>query len=85
MLQHSCVANASKHFDDDGTLTIRAAIPIKKGESVTINYSDPMWGTTSRRAFLKDTKQFLCMCQRCKDPQASQYCKRCLLLNELFT
>ncbi len=71
MLQHSCVANASKHFDESGRVYVRAAVPIRKGESVAINYSDPMWGTASRQAHLRQTKYFSCLCSRCRDPKVN--------------
>ena len=34
------------------TVVIRAAINIKKGEHISINYSDPMWGTANRQLHL---------------------------------
>ena len=69
ILEHSCINNASKHFDGDNrvviryctvlycsvlycTVVIRAAINIKKGEHISINYSDPMWGTANRQLHL---------------------------------
>ena len=33
-------------------VVIRAAVNIKKGEHISINYSDPMWGTTNRQIHL---------------------------------
>ncbi len=69
MLQHSCISNANKHFEENGKIIVRAAVTIKKGQSVTINYSDPMWGTASRQQHLKQTKYFVCDCLRCKDPK----------------
>ena len=52
ILEHSCINNASKHFDGDFRVVIRAAVNIKKGEHISINYSDPMWGTNSRQLHL---------------------------------
>lgn len=52
ILEHSCINNASKHFDGDSRVVIRAAINIKKGEHISINYSDPMWGTANRQLHL---------------------------------
>ena len=52
ILEHSCINNASKHFDGDNRVVIRAAINIKKGEHISINYSDPMWGTANRQLHL---------------------------------
>jgi len=52
ILEHSCINNASKHFDGDFRVVVRAAVNIKKGEHISINYSDPMWGTASRQLHL---------------------------------
>ena len=52
ILEHSCINNASKHFDGDNRVVIRAAINIKKGEHISINYSDPMWGSANRQLHL---------------------------------
>jgi len=38
----------------------RAAVPIKKGEHISIMYSDPMWGTANRQTHLYETKYFHC-------------------------
>jgi len=68
ILEHSCINNASKHFDGDNRVVIRAAINIKKGEHISINYSDPMWGSANRQLHLAETKYFVCSCPRCVDP-----------------
>lgn len=47
---------------------IRAAVPIRKGEHISIMYSDPMWGTANRQQHLYETKFFRCRCARCLDP-----------------
>ncbi len=83
MIEHSCVNNASKHFTTSGEITIRAAVPIKKGDNIAINYSDAMWGTASRAAHLRQTKGFACDCPRCLDPTelgtyfSAVSCKKC--------
>uniref|UniRef100_A0A0K2TV79 Protein msta n=2 Tax=Lepeophtheirus salmonis TaxID=72036 RepID=A0A0K2TV79_LEPSM len=68
LLEHSCVNNASKHFDMNCNILIRVAIPIKKGEHISIMYSDPIWGTVNRQQHLLETKFFTCRCIRCQDP-----------------
>ena len=68
LIEHSCVNNASKHFDTAGNIVIRAAVNIRKGDRISIMYSDPMWGTASRQMHLFETKFFLCKCSRCKAP-----------------
>lgn len=68
MIEHSCFSNCYKHFDDDDIIYIRTSTLIKKGERISINYSDPIWGTTTRQMHLWETKGFYCSCIRCKDP-----------------
>ena len=68
LVEHSCCNNASKHFDMNCNIQIRAAVPIKKGDHISIMYSDPMWGTANRQAHLMETKYFACTCPRCMDP-----------------
>ncbi|XP_059080640.1 SET domain-containing protein SmydA-8-like isoform X1 [Tigriopus californicus] len=68
LIEHNCTSNASKHFDKNGTLQIRAAIHIRKGDHIAIMYSDPMWGTVNRQQHLFETKFFQCRCSRCLDP-----------------
>jgi len=68
LVEHSCVNNASKHFDMNCNIQIRAAIPIRKGEHISISYTDPMWGTANRQHHLYETKFFRCRCARCLDP-----------------
>ena len=37
-------------------VVIRAAVNIKKGEHISINYSDPMWGTCNRQIHLGERR-----------------------------
>ncbi|XP_043251996.1 SET domain-containing protein SmydA-8-like isoform X3 [Colletes gigas] len=67
-LEHSCKANSSKSFTNEGGLIIHAAVHITKGDHISICYTDPLWGTTNRRHHLSETKFFDCICDRCKDP-----------------
>lgn len=55
-------------FENRFILQIRAAVPIRKGEHISIMYSDPMWGTANRQQHLYETKFFRCRCPRCLDP-----------------
>ena len=68
LIEHSCMNNASKHFDMNCNIQIRAAVPIRKGDHISIMYSDPMWGTANRQQHLRETKYFTCTCPRCSDP-----------------
>ncbi|XP_044006952.1 SET domain-containing protein SmydA-8-like [Aphidius gifuensis] len=66
--EHNCQANCSKSFTNDGGIIIKTALPISKGEHITMCYTDPLWGVTNRRHHLKQTKYFDCNCERCQDP-----------------
>jgi len=68
LFQHDCVANATRSFTSKGDIVIRAAVPIPRGENISLNYIDPLWGTANRQHILKQGKFFLCQCERCKDP-----------------
>ncbi|KAK4873758.1 hypothetical protein RN001_013118 [Aquatica leii] len=71
LLEHSCVSNTYHVFDDASEsykITVRASIPIKKGEHISTMYTHALWGTQARREHLKETKYFACQCTRCKDP-----------------
>ncbi|KAK9693311.1 MYND finger [Popillia japonica] len=71
LMEHNCIPNTVHTFEDELTnyrITVRATLPIKKGERVTTMYTHSLWGTQARREHLKETKYFSCTCDRCKDP-----------------
>ncbi|KAK5641450.1 hypothetical protein RI129_009997 [Pyrocoelia pectoralis] len=71
LLEHSCICNTYHVFEDASQnykITVRAAVPIKKGEHISTMYTHALWGTQARREHLKETKYFSCNCRRCKDP-----------------
>lgn len=68
LFEHDCVANAVKTFTSKGKIVIRAAVPIPRKEKIALCYTDPWWGTANRQHHLKQTKFFVCRCDRCKDP-----------------
>ncbi|CAH0564026.1 unnamed protein product [Brassicogethes aeneus] len=71
LMEHSCLSNTSHTFDSESNgykITIRAALPIKKGDHITTMYTHALWGTQARREHLRETKYFSCKCQRCVDP-----------------
>jgi len=89
-IEHNCLNNASKHFDSSNGIQIRAAVPIQKGDHISITYTDPMWGTFNRKMHLKETKFFTCSCNRCIDPSelqtffSSLKCQSCPIQNQGF-
>lgn len=70
-MEHNCIPNTIHTFEDELAnyrITVRAALPIKKGERITTMYTHALWGTQARREHLRETKYFDCTCDRCKDP-----------------
>lgn len=69
MMSHRCVSN-THHVIDSNTyeMTVRASVPIKKGEQLFTTYTLPLDGTNDRRSVLRQSKMFECDCPRCSDP-----------------
>lgn len=66
-LEHSCAPNLAKSFTSNTSLMLWAPNAIKKGEHLSICYSDALWGTANRQNHLQQTKMFQCDCIRCND------------------
>lgn len=67
LLEHNCISNTAHVFANETEnykITVRAVLPIKKGEHITTMYTHALWGTQARREHLKETKYFDCKCQR---------------------
>ncbi len=85
MIDHSCVANATKTITNDEKIIIRASVPITKGSRITLRFSKaPLFATTmERQLYLDPTKFNRCACVRCKDPSelgtfaSGVYCQKC--------
>lgn len=43
-------------------------VDIKKGDVISLSYCQPLQSTLQRRIYLRQSKCFDCMCQRCRDP-----------------
>lgn len=67
LLEHSCAPNLTKSFTNSGQIKLWAPYTIRKGEHLSICYSDALWGTIARRNHLYQTKLFYCDCYRCID------------------
>uniref|UniRef100_A0A1B0D7G9 Uncharacterized protein n=1 Tax=Phlebotomus papatasi TaxID=29031 RepID=A0A1B0D7G9_PHLPP len=67
LFEHSCCANVAKSFTETGDVVFWAAREIRKGDHLSICYTDALWGTLERQQHLKETKMFNCNCQRCLD------------------
>jgi len=42
-------------------------VDIRKGDSITTSYTQPLKGTLERRRHLLNVKCFNCLCERCMD------------------
>lgn len=68
LINHSCSANARYCTDTNYITSLFARKPIKMGDEISISYAKILWSTPSRQSYLKLTKQFTCLCDRCMDP-----------------
>ncbi|XP_045120151.1 SET domain-containing protein SmydA-8-like isoform X2 [Portunus trituberculatus] len=82
LMNHHCSAN-TQHWFHRGTLVVRAARNIPKGEAITNTYTPVLWGNRARAAYLASSKLFTCRCERCLDPRelgshlSSVRCRQC--------
>uniref|UniRef100_A0A8D8XRP4 Protein msta, isoform A n=1 Tax=Cacopsylla melanoneura TaxID=428564 RepID=A0A8D8XRP4_9HEMI len=68
MMCHDCIGNTHLAVDKDYVMTVRASLPIAKGDKIMFNYTGPLQGTECRRDILRKGKYFECNCVRCDDP-----------------
>ncbi|XP_072945140.1 SET domain-containing protein SmydA-8 [Epargyreus clarus] len=66
---HSCVPNiVHTILQNDYTVQVRAAVPIKSGDALHLCYTYALSPTLARREYLQESKFFNCECPRCVDP-----------------
>ncbi|KAM3965851.1 SET and MYND domain containing, arthropod-specific, member 3 [Aphomia sociella] len=66
---HSCLPNiVHTILLNDYQVQVRAAVPIKSGETLHLCYTHALSSTLIRREFLLESKFFSCDCPRCADP-----------------
>lgn len=66
---HNCVPNiVHTILQNDYQVQVRAAVPIKQGETLHLCYTHSLSPTIIRRDFLLESKFFECDCARCADP-----------------
>lgn len=63
-VNHSCLPNAFSHIVGD-ELTLYTLYPVEAGEELNISYIEPELALKERRAQLKETYGFDCVCRRC--------------------
>ena len=86
LMSHNCVANTKITTREDFSYVCQATVLIPAGEEIVTNYHHyhyQFYGTPYRRADLKSTWSFECLCSRCKDPTeygsyvSAMLCERC--------
>ncbi|CAH2044304.1 unnamed protein product, partial [Iphiclides podalirius] len=78
LLAHDCTPTTT-HTDSERRagrpITVRASVPHKAGELITLCYAYTLQGTLKRREHIKLSKFFDCACKRCSDPtELGTYC-----------
>ncbi|XP_050438307.1 SET domain-containing protein SmydA-8-like [Adelges cooleyi] len=68
-MNHSCVPNTMHNFNGKLEMIVKASVPIRKGQEITSSYTHLIWSTPMRQHHLLISKQFICTCRRCRDPQ----------------
>ena len=69
MMSHDCKPNTKHVFTGPKfELEVITTQSIKKGDIISVTYTQTLWGTLARRAHLKQSKCFDCTCLRCSDP-----------------
>ncbi|XP_058445390.1 SET domain-containing protein SmydA-8 [Malaya genurostris] len=68
LMNHCCLPNTRYVFDEQLVMRCYASKPIRRGEQIFNNYSKILWGTQHRIIQLCFSKNFLCSCERCRDP-----------------
>lgn len=76
-MNHCCVPNTMHNFDEKLQMIVKASLPIRKGQEITTTYTNSIWPTRLRQNHLLSSKQFLCTCTRCCDPEVSTYLRHC--------
>ena len=68
MFSHDCKPNTKHTFRGPKfTLELVSTVSIKKGEIISVTYTQTLWATLARRTHLKQSKCFDCTCRRCSD------------------
>ncbi|XP_065173642.1 SET domain-containing protein SmydA-8-like [Atheta coriaria] len=67
ILSHNCVANTTHTIFQDLKVQCRTSVPLKKDQELYSSYAYTILPTLVRRAYLEESKYFLCDCLRCKD------------------
>jgi len=86
LMSHNCIANTKITTREDFSYVCQATVLIPAGEEIVTNYHHyhyQFYGTPYRRADLKNTWSFECLCSRCKDPTeygsyvSAMLCEQC--------
>ncbi|XP_057651411.1 SET domain-containing protein SmydA-8-like isoform X2 [Diorhabda carinulata] len=83
LANHSCFPNAFHVFGEKHKMIVRAGVFIPKNSEIFHAYTRLLWGTITRKFHLKNSKHFICKCERCMDPtefgtyMTAIYCEKC--------
>lgn len=80
-MNHCCIPNTMHNFNKKLQMVVKASLPIRKGQEITTTYTHSMWPTPLRQNHLLTSKQFLCTCDRCCDPEVGFDKNRIINLN----
>lgn len=61
---HRCFPNVFHVFDEKHRMVVRASVFIPKNTELFNSYTILLWGTITRITHLKNTKHFICKCDR---------------------
>ncbi|KIW10147.1 hypothetical protein PV08_11108 [Exophiala spinifera] len=71
-LNHDCAPNAQYYMQPEAlTHVLRATRDVREGEELSISYIEPLGSARKRGYHLKAAFHFMCGCDRCSDPDAS--------------
>lgn len=67
-LRQDCKPNTKQTYQNENNqMILMSTVPISKGELITTTYTEILWGTLARRAYLLENKNINCQCARCLD------------------
>ncbi|CAG9858178.1 unnamed protein product [Phyllotreta striolata] len=81
LANHRCFPNAFHVFDGNYRMITRASVEIPESAEIFHSYTRLLWGTVTRIHHLRNSKRFLCKCERCKDPTEFGTCLSALNCN----
>lgn len=72
-MNHCCMPNTMHNFNEKLQMIVIASLPIRRGQEITTSYTNLIWPTSLRQNHMLTSKQFICTCKRCCDPEVGDY------------